>query len=127
MNITVEISEELVGNLVRQRIDELFNDDPRYRETGVRELLRRIVDETATTAVRSAREAIANELPAIASEAVHRAVKEDIEKAAKRGLAALRKLYAGFDPSKLTPAQRAWLEKQITVAAGTGGEESCTH
>lgn len=122
MQITVEVAEERVADLVRQRIAELFSDDARFRETGVRDLLRRIVDEAATTAVCSARDAIAAELPAIAAEAVRRAVKDDIEKTAKRGLGALRKLYAGFDPAKLTPEHRAWLEQQIAEAGNKRDE-----
>ena len=65
MQITVEVAEERVADLVRQRIAELFSDDARFRETGVRDLLRKIVDEAATTAVRSARDAIAAELPGV--------------------------------------------------------------
>lgn len=122
MQITVEVPEDRVASLVRQRIDELFSNDARFRETGVRDLVRSIVDETATTAVKSARDAIAAELPAMATEAVKRAVKDDIEKAAKRGLGALRKLYAGFDPAKLTPEQRSWVEKQIAEAGNNRDE-----
>jgi hypothetical protein len=122
MQITVEVTEERVSNLVRRRIAELFSDDARFRETGVRNLLRQIADEAAMTAVRSARDAIASELPAMAADAVRRAVKDDIDKAAKRGLGALRKLYAGFDPSKLLPEQRAWLEKQIAEAGNKRNE-----
>jgi hypothetical protein len=122
MQITVEISEEKFTNLVRQRIEELFSNDARFRETAVRDLLRIIVDEAAVTAVRIARDSIASELPAMATDAVRMAVKDDIEKAAKRGLGALRKLYAGFDPSKLTPEQRAWVEKQIAEAGNNRDE-----
>ncbi len=104
MQNTVEVAEERVANLVRQRIAEPFSYDARFRETGVRDLLRRIVDEAATTAVRSARDAIA------------------IEKATKRGLVALRKLYAGFDPAKLKPEQQAWLEKQTSEAGNKRDE-----
>jgi len=117
MLITVDVSEQQIERLVRERIAELFSNDSRFRETGVRELLRRIVDETAVQAVRLARDGIMAELPAMASESVRLAVKDDIDKAAKRGLGVLRKLYAGFDPSKLTNEQRAWLEKQIADSA----------
>lgn len=57
------------------------------------------------------------ELPAMAVEAVRREIENEIGLAAKRGLKALSKLYAGFDPNKLTPEQRAWLESQIANAA----------
>jgi hypothetical protein len=62
-------------------------------------------------------EVAARQLLDVLSDAVERAAKEDIEKAAKRGLGALRRLYVGFDPAKLTPDQKAWLEKQIAEAA----------
>jgi hypothetical protein len=50
-------------------------------------------------------------------------VKDEIATAAKRGITALRKLYAGFDPAKLTADQRAWLEKQIAGAADDRGKQ----
>lgn len=117
MQITVDIEERRVADLVRGRIAELLSDDARYRGTPVRDLLRRMVDDAATTAVRAARDAIAAELPAMAAEAVRAAIKNEIDRAAKRGMGALRKLFAGFDPSKLTPEQRSWLEKQIAEGA----------
>lgn len=117
MEITVTVDEEKIKNLVRERIAELFSQDSRFRETGVRELVRGIVDEAAVKAVQKARDAIADDLPKLAATAVDIAIREDIEKAAKRGIGALRKLYAGFDPTKLTPEQRAWLETQIAKAA----------
>jgi hypothetical protein len=108
MLITVDVSEQQMSKLVRERIEELFRNDSS---------LRKIVDEIAVAAVRSARDAMMSEFPAMASESVRLAVKDDIDKAAKRGLGVLRKLYAGFDPSKLTNEQRAWLEKQIADSA----------
>lgn len=117
VKITVEVEEERIASMVRQRIGELFSDDARFRETGVRDLLRRIVDDAAVAAVNAARDAIAAQLPEMAASAVEQAVKVDIANAAKRGMGALRKLYAGFDPTKLTAEQRAWLEKQIATAA----------
>ena len=117
MKITVDVEESQICNLVKTRIAELFSTDARYRESRVRELINKIVDETAVSAVRQARDTIAGELPKLASEAVSRAIKLDMDKAATRGMGALRKLYAGFDPSKLTPEQRAWLEKQLATAA----------
>lgn len=117
MRITVEVPEEKVELLVRNRIAELFCSDSRFRETGVRELVRKIVDDSAVAAVRSATESIKTKLPAMASEAVNAATRNAIQDAAKRGLKALSKLYAGFDPSKLTVEQRAWLESQIAGAA----------
>ena len=119
MQITVEISEVTITNLVRDRLAELFSDDSRYRATMVRDALRRIVDDAALIAVKNARDAIADKLPELASVAVERAIKNDIEKAAKRGIDALRKLFAGFDPNKLTLEQRLWLENQIKKAAQT--------
>jgi len=116
MKITVEIAEERVAALVKERIAELFSSDSRYRETGVRNLVRGIVDDAAVSAVRTARDAVTAELPAMANEAVRHALQNEIELAAKRGFGALRKLYAGFDPNKLTTDQRAWLEKQIANA-----------
>lgn len=117
MKITVEVSESRVSELVRQRIAELFSDDARYRDTGARELIRGIVDAAAVSAVAQARALIESELPALAADAVDRAVRADIESAAKRGMGTLRKLYAGRDPAKLPPEQRAWLESQIATAA----------
>lgn len=117
MQITVDVSEDRVTQLVRQRIAELFSDDARFRDTGVRDVLRRIVDDAAVAAVRAARDSIAAELPALAAEAVRHAVEADIQAAARRGLGALRKLYAGFDPARLTTEQRTWIERQIAEAA----------
>ncbi len=116
MEIKVEIDPEQIARMVRQRIAELFSDDNRYREGGDREMVRRLVDESAVESVRLARDSIKNELPAMAEAAVRQAVQHEIEKTAKRGLGALQKLYAGFDPNKLTPEQRIWLEKQIAAA-----------
>jgi len=117
VQITVQVDDGKLEALVKQRVDELFSQDARYRDTGVRELVVRIVDEAAVSAVKQARDALAAELPALAAKAVRLAAEGDIIKAAKRGMNTLRKLYAGFDPAKLTPEQRAWLEKQITKAA----------
>ena len=118
MQITVEVNEGQIRALVKERIAELFSQDSRYRETAVREHVRKIVDDAAIAAVRGAEEAIAADLPAIAAEAVLRETENEIGLAAKRGLKALSKLYAGFDPSKLTPEQRAWLETQLVKTAG---------
>jgi hypothetical protein len=117
MKITVDVDDAAITDLVRERIFELFSTDGRYRETGVRDLLRKIVDDAAVAAVSKAQDAIADQLPALAQGAVQDATKDAIETAAKRGVKVLKKLYAGFDPAKLTPDQRAWLEKQITAAA----------
>ena len=117
MQITVEVDEKQITRLVSQRIGELFSDDARYRDTSVRDAIRGIVDVAAQAAVEAARDAIKADLPAIATDAVHRAVRADIDKAAARGLAALKKLYVGFDPNQLTAEQRAWLERQIVSTA----------
>ena len=125
MNVTVEINEARITELVRQRIGELFSDDSRFRETPARDLIRRLTDEAAVSAIKQARDKIADELPVMAEDALRVALKADMELAAKRGTAALRKLYAGFDPAKLLPEQRAWLVKQITGVADVekgGGE-----
>jgi len=122
MQITVDVPEEKVAALVRTRISELFSGDARYRETGVRKLVQKIVDDAAVDAVRQARDAINKQLPAMATAAVNEALHADIAAAAKRGLNALRKLYVGFDPNKLTAEQRAWLENQIAGAARQDGE-----
>ena len=116
MQITVEVDESKIADLVRERIAELFSQDARYRETGVREEVRRIVDGAAVKAVSQAEKSIEAELPAMAAEAVRRETENEIGLAAKRGLKALSKLYAGFDPKTLTPDQRAWLETQIANA-----------
>lgn len=116
MQVTVEIPDGRIAELVRQRINELLSDDARYRETGVRALVREIVDKAAGEAVRQANDAISAELPTMAAEAVRRATHEEIERAAKRGLGALRKLYAGFDPARLTQEQLAWVKRQIEEA-----------
>ena len=91
MKIQVEVDDNKIRDLVITRIYELFGDDQRFRDTGVRDLIRRVVDDAAVSAVRLARDAIAGELPAMAQEAVRRAIKEDMDKAAKRGLAMLHK------------------------------------
>jgi DNA invertase Pin-like site-specific DNA recombinase len=118
MQITVDVPEDRIRRLVAQRIDELFGDDARYRESRVRDLVRTIVDETAAVAVIAARDAIRHEFVQMAQDAVSEATRAEIAAAAKRGLAALRKLFAGFDPAKLTPEQRKWVEKQIADSAG---------
>jgi histone H3/H4 len=123
MQITVDVSEERILALVRQRIAELFSDDARFRETNVRQLLRGIVDDGAVAAVSAARNMLAGKLADMARDAVELAVKDEIATAAKRGITALRKLYAGFDPAKLTADQRAWLEKQIAGAADDRGKQ----
>lgn len=117
MKITVDVPESQVENLVKQRIAELFSDDSRYRETGVRELVRKIVDDAAVSAVQEAQKSMSAKFPALAEAAVTCATQEAIASAAKRGLKALSKLYDGFDPAKLTTEQRAWLERQIAEAA----------
>lgn len=117
MQITVEVDESKIADLVRERIEELFSLDTRYRETGVREMVRKIVDDAAVNAVSQAEKSIEADLPAMAAEAVRRETENEIGLAAKRGMRALQKLYAGFDPKKLTPEQRAWLESQIANAA----------
>lgn len=124
MQITVDVNEERVADLVRQRLDELFSDDARYRDSGVRDQIRRLVDDAALGAVMAARDHIAGELPAMANAAVRREITDEMQRAAKRGLAMLRKLYAGFDPNKLAPEQRAWLEKQIALAGDQRDEQT---
>jgi hypothetical protein len=120
VQITVNIDDSKVADLVRERIGELFSADSRYRETSVRDHVRRLVDDAAVAAVRAASAEIAGQLPEMARQAVERQVREDIQAAAKRGLQALRKLYAGFDPAKLTDQQRTWLVDQISGAAAGG-------
>jgi hypothetical protein len=117
MQVTVEIPEQRITDMVRQRLAELFGDDARFRDSTARDTIRRIVDEAATDAVLQARDAIAGQLPELAAEATKTAIVAELDKAAKRGLVALRKLYAGFDPAKLTGAQRDWLAKQLAEAA----------
>lgn len=116
MKLEIEVPEHKISEMVKTRIDELFSTDARYRETRVRDLVMAIVDEAAVSAVRSARNEISAKLPEMARESVARMLAIEIDNAAKRGLSALRKLYAGFDPSKLTDDQRAWLVKQIAEA-----------
>src|SRR3990167_8609732 len=105
MKIEVDIDEGKLRELVVQRIEELFSNDARYRDTPVRDMVRRLVDESAVAAIQQANVNMSASLPALAAVAVERALQDDITAAAKRGLAVLRKLYAGFDPSKLTPEQ----------------------
>ena len=123
MQITITIDDNALAKLAQERIDELLGDDARYRQTGPRDMLRRIVDEAAIEAVTKARAEIAEQLPTLAREAVRYAITDEIGKAAKRGVRALSKLYAGFDPSKITPEQKAWLEGQIAKAASIGEQE----
>jgi hypothetical protein len=117
MNITVEVSESEIAKLVRERIAELFSSDARYRETAVRGYVRSIVDHAAVEAVRGAQEAIASQLPEMAVDAVTRATKAEMEAAAKRGLRAFTKLNAGFNPNRMIPELKAWLEHQLAKAA----------
>ena len=117
MKVEIEIDEAQIVALVKQRLAELFSSDARYRDTGVRDRVRLIVDGAAVAAVDKARAAIEGRLPAFAAEAVERQVKADIENATRRGLGALKKLYAGFDPARMTPEQLAWLKDQIAKAA----------
>lgn len=122
MEIEVTIDERRIVSLVEQRVRELFSDDSRYRESGLRDLLRGIVDDAALEAVQAARDRITSEIPAIAVTALRDAVKLEMEKAAQRGLATLKKLFVGFDPRTMTDEQRAWLQRQL-VAAGHKGLE----
>jgi hypothetical protein len=117
MEIIVTIPDDKIQQMVKQRLVELFGDDARYRETSAREMVRAIVDESAVAAVRSAREKVEADLPVIAEVAVREAIKNDIMLAAKRGIGALKKLFVGFDPAKLTEDQRDWLTRQLTAAA----------
>jgi hypothetical protein len=117
MEIIVHVPDDKIQQMVKQRLDELFGDDARYRETSAREMVRAIVDESAVAAVRAAREKVEADLPVIAEVAVREAIKNDIMLAAKRGIGALKKVFVGFDPAKLTEDQRDWLTRQLTAAA----------
>jgi hypothetical protein len=117
MEITVHIPDDKIQSMVKQRLAELFGDDARYRDTSAREMVRAIVDESAVSAVKAAREKVEADLPTIAESAVRDAIKNDILLAAKRGIGALKKLFVGFDPAKLTEEQRDWLTRQLTAAA----------
>ena len=121
MQITVEVADAAIRKLVQQRIVELFGDDSRYRETGARALVRRVVDEAAVEAVRRARDAIAGEVDGMAEAAYREGIKLEMAGAVKRGLKALGKLWGGFDPAKLTDEQRAWLVGQMSKAAVKDG------
>jgi hypothetical protein len=117
MKITVEVPEERISQIIQTRINELFSEDSRYRESDIRTTIHRIIDTYALEAVKSAKDRIELEIPTMASEAVKKTMQYEMDKTAKRGFGALSKLYSGFDPAKLTQEQRAWLEKQITEAA----------
>jgi hypothetical protein len=116
MKIEVEIPEDKITRLVLDRIGELFSEDARYRETAVRTAMHRIVDETAERAVRDAADAIAKDIPEIAKRVVREAVERQMQNATQRGLSALKKLWVGFDPQKLTPEMRVWLQSQLVGA-----------
>ena len=123
MQLTIEIDEGRLAELLKERVASLFRTDGGYRDDDATERaqVRKLLNEAITPVLIAARDKIAGELPAIAEASLRAAAKYEIDLAAKRGLGVMRKLFAGFDPAKLTPEQAEWLKAQMT-GAGTKPE-----
>ena len=109
MQVTLEIDERRFRDLAQARMDELFSDDARFRESPVRSMIRRITDDVAVEAVRQARERIEIELPAMAETILREEIRAGMRKEAAKMVRDMRKLYSGFDPAKLSEQERAWV------------------
>ena len=112
MQVTLEIDERRFRDLAQARMDELFSDDARFRESPVRSMIRRITDDVAVEAVRQARAKIEIELPAMAETILREEIREAMRRESKAHVRDMRKLYSGFDPARLSEQQRAWVLDQ---------------
>ena len=120
MQIVLEVDERRFRDLAQARMDELFSDDARFRESPVRSMIRRITDDVACEAVRQARAKIEIELPAMAETILREEIRAVMHREAARTVRDMRKLYGGLDPSKLTEKERAWvLEEKARRSAQT--------
>ena len=112
MQVTLEIDERRFRDLAQARMDELFSDDARFRESPVRSMIRRITDDVAVEAVRQARAKIEIELPAMAETILREEIREAMRRESKAHVRDMRKLYSGFDQARLCEQQRAWVLDQ---------------
>jgi hypothetical protein len=112
MQVTLEIDERRFRDLAQARMDELFSDDARFRESPVRSMIRRMTDEVACEAVKHAREKIEIELPAMAATILREEIRARMQMESAKIVRDVRKLYSGFDPAKLTEQERAWVLDQ---------------
>jgi len=124
MQVTLEIDERRFRDLAQARMDELFSDDARFRESPVRSMIRRITDDVAVEAVRQARERIEIELPAMAETILREEIRAGMRKEAAKMVRGMRKLYSGFDPAKLSEQQRAWVLDQTAKRAAKEPEDA---
>ncbi len=120
MQVTLEIDERRFRDLAQARMDELFSDDARFRESPVRSMIRRITDDVAVEAVRQARLKIEIELPAMAETILREEIRAGMHREAAKMVRDMRKLYSGFDPAKLSEQERAWV---LVQAAKRGAKE----
>jgi sRNA-binding carbon storage regulator CsrA len=109
MQVTLEIDERRFRDLAQARMDELFSDDARFRESPVRSMIRRITDDVAVEVVRQARAKIEIELPAMAETILREEIRAGMRKEAAKMVRDMRKLYSGFDPARLSEQERAWV------------------
>jgi hypothetical protein len=112
MQVTIEIDERRFRDLAQARMDELFSDDARFRESPVRSMIRRITDDVAVEAVKQARAKIEIELPAMAETILREEIREAMRRESKAHVREMRKLFGGFDPAKLSEQERAWVLSQ---------------
>lgn len=118
ISISVSVPVKRLQDFMRERVAELFGADARYRQTGVRDMIRRSVDSAAEHAVADALRAELPGLPALVCKAVRQAleaaVTDSARKAAREATAEWRKL--GLDPARMTLEQLEWargvMEKQ---------------
>ena len=115
MQLTINIDEARLTEILQEQASELFLSG--YQHDEPRREFRKMIDQALGTAITENMKTI--NVEEITAAAVRTAVKEEADKAAKRGLGVLRKQFAGFNPAKLPEDQRAWLEEQIAKAAKT--------
>ena len=111
MQITVEIDEKLIEEMVNRRVRELFKADDRYGNSSVSayQLVKKLTDEAVAKAITSD----------VLKELISKAVAEKSETALKRACEQAvdtriqRMIRMGFKPERLTEEHKAWLMDQI--------------
>ena len=115
MKITVEIDDAAIEREVKVRVNELFSEDARYRNTSARELIRNRVD--AAIVASDMPQLIAAMLPDISRTVLQECIAESLRRSARKHLREMTK--CGFNLELLTPEERKWAEGQIAKKART--------
>lgn len=109
MDITVTIDDERIKTMVRERIAELTGDDSRYRDTPLRQGLRRLTDEALQERMASA--ALTDAIKRIVGEQMDAALDKAMRAAVDTRTARMVRL--GFTPDRMSDEEKVWLAGQI--------------